>query len=215
MRMDELSSLRFDELLKRVAEKAPAPGGGSVAGATGALACALGQMVTSYSVGSKTEAKTREQLETALTSLRRLEQIARALITQDATAYEAMTAAAKKRGESDSAAGVYQQAVMAAVAVPIEIAAVSSRALTTMDGMKSVANRYLLSDLAIAAVLADAAARSARYLVELNAGELTDEERRSTVLAEIDKTVLHCDACRKAIEAFVCERLEIKPTGNR
>ncbi|MCH7872424.1 MAG: cyclodeaminase/cyclohydrolase family protein, partial [Planctomycetes bacterium] len=109
--MDDLTNLRFDELLRRVAEKAPSPGGGSVAGAAGALACALGQMVTSYSVGSKTDAQTRERVEAALTSLHRLEQIARALVTQDATAYEAMTTASKRRGESDAAAGVYQEAV--------------------------------------------------------------------------------------------------------
>ncbi len=213
--MDDLTDLRFDELLRRVAEKAPSPGGGSVAGAAGALACALGQMVTSYSVGSKTDAQTRERVEAALTSLRRLEQIARALVTQDAVAYEAMTTASKRRGESDAAAGDYQEAVLAAVAVPMEIAAVSSRALTTMDEMKEVANRYLLSDLAIAAVLADATARCARYLVQLNAAELTDHGRRTAVLAEIDQTTEHCDARRGAIEAFVCDRLEIKPAGNR
>lgn len=213
--MDELGSLGFDELLRRVAAKAPAPGGGSVAGAAGALACALGQMVTAYSVSSKTDPRTRERCEAALSSLHRLEQIARALITQDAIAYEGMTTASKRRGESDAAAGEYQEAVLAAVAVPMEIAAVSSRALTTMDEMKEITNRYLLSDLAIAAVLADATARSARYLVQLNAVELTDNGRQTAVLAEIDQTVLHCDARRGAIETFVCERLEIKPTGNR
>lgn len=220
--MDDLANLRFDEFLRRVAEKAPSPGGGSVAGAAGALACALGQMVTSYSVGSKTDAQTRDRqsrlagrLEAALTSLHRLAQISKALVTQDAAAYEAMTTASKHRGESDAAAGAYQEAVLAAVAVPMEIAAVSSRALTTMDEMKEVANPYLLSDLAIAAVLADATARSARYLVQLNAAELTDNGRQTAVLAEIDQTVEHCDTRRGAIEAFVCDRLEIKPAGNR
>ncbi len=213
--MHDLTNLRFDELLRRVAEKVPSPGGGSVAGAASALACALGQMVTSYSVGSKTDAQTRERVEAALISLHRLEQIARALVTQDAVAYEAMMTASKRRGESDAAARAYQEAVLAAVAVPMEIAAVSSRALTTMDEMKEGANRYLLSDLAIAAVLADATARSARYLVQLNATELTDNGRQTAVLAEIDKAVRRCDAHRGAIEAFVCERLEIEPAGNR
>lgn len=213
--MDDLTNLRFDDFLRRVAEKAPSPGGGSVAGAAGALACALGQMVTSYSVGLKTDAQTRERFEKALNSLHRLAQISKALVTQDAAAYEAMTTASKRRGESDAAAGAYQEAVLAAVAVPMEIAAVSSRALTTMDEMKEVANPYLLSDLAIAAVLADATARSARYLVQLNAAELTDNGRQTAVLAEIDQTVEHCDTRRGAIEAFVCDRLEIKPAGNR
>lgn len=213
--MDDLTNLRFDDFLRRVAEKAPSPGGGSVAGAAGALACALGQMVTSYSVGLKTDAQTRERFEKALNSLHRLAQISKALVTQDAAAYEAMTTASKRRGESDAAAGAYQEAVLAAVAVPMEIAAVSSRALTTMDEMKEVANPYLLSDLAIAAVLADATARSARYLVQLNAAEVTDNGRQTAVLAEIDQTVEHCDTRRGAIEAFVCDRLEIKPAGNR
>ena len=86
--MDELTGLRFDDLLQRIAEKTPSPGGGSVAAATGALASALGQMVSSYSVGSKTDAPTSERLATALSNLRKIEQIARTLVTQDAVAYE-------------------------------------------------------------------------------------------------------------------------------
>lgn len=209
--MEELTKLRIAEFLERVGDRQPSPGGGSVAGAVGALACALGRMVVAYSIGPKTKADIREQMETSLLNLHRLKQIMGALITQDAEAYETLQSASKDRSSPDA----YQEAALAAVAVPMEIAAVASRALTALDELKAGTNRYLYSDLGIAAVLADAAARSAWYLVHINARELTDETRRRIVLTEITETVGHCKARRASIEAFVCERVEDRGSPGR
>lgn len=209
--MEELTGLRIEEFLERIGDRQPTPGGGSVAGAAGAFACALGRMVVVYSIGAKTKTNVRERLETSLLHLHRLEQIMSALITQDAVAYETMTDLSKKLPASGDSAGqsdAYQQAVLSAVAVPMEIAAVASRALTALDDLKTVANRYLLSDLGIAAVLADATARSAWFLVRVNLGELADDSRREVILTEISETLRHCETRRESIEAFVRDRLE-------
>lgn len=209
--MEELTKLSVAEFLERVGDRQPSPGGGSVAGAVGALACSLGCMVVAYSIGPKTKADVRERMETSLLTLRRLKQIMSALITQDAEAYETMQSASKDRSMPDT----YQEAALAAVAVPLEIAAVASRALTALDELKAGANRHLYSDLGIAAVLADATARSAWFLVHINARELTDETRRRTVLTEITDTMRHCKARCASIEAFVRERVEDQGSPGR
>ena len=51
--MTSLSSLRFAELLDQIGAKTPAPGGGAVACASGALAASLAHMVVAYSLGKK------------------------------------------------------------------------------------------------------------------------------------------------------------------
>ena len=216
--MDDLTKLPIDEFLDRIADKQPTPGGGSVTGATGALACSLARMVGAYSVSTKTGTEHREQIATALRRLRRLDEIMRALITQDAVTYAAMTVTAKRRRENPATDNIdsdHADAVLAAIAVPMEMAAVASQALTVMDEVKAFANRHLLSDLGIAAVLAGATARAAEYTVRINLTELADAERRTKLRTEIEETLHHAENRRASVEAFVGDRLENPATPSR
>jgi len=215
--MDDLTKLAIDEFLDKTADRTPTPGGGSVTGAAGALSCALARMVAAYSVNKKTEDPVREQVEGFAQRLHRADQLLRALITRDATAYSGMTEAAKQRKAAragddaqanEAAQRMYETAVLAALAIPMEMAALASNALATMDEFKGVASRYLLSDLGIAAVLADAAARSARYTVCINAPDLKNQETRVRVMREIDQIIDHCTGHREAVETFVRSHLE-------
>ena len=97
---------------------------------------------------------------------------------------------------------------MVAISVPMEMAALVSDALSTMDEFKTNANRYLLSDLGVAAVLADAAARAAAYSVRVNARDLADEVTRAKVSADMEETLTHCVRRRESVESFVRDQLE-------
>ncbi len=211
--MDDLTKLSLDSFLDKVGERTPAPGGGSVTGMAGALACALARMVGAYSTGKKTEPALRTRVEATAVQLHRADQLLRALITQDAIAYLNMTAASRssasgKSGDASSAQTTYNDAVLAAAAVPMEIAAIASNVLATLDEFKDAASRYLLSDLAVSAILADAAARAARYTVHVNARELRDAAMRERLYSEIDDILKHCARFRESIEAYACEHLE-------
>ena len=93
--MDDLTKQSVDEFLDAVAQRTPTPGGGSVAGAAGALACALARMVAAYSIRKNTDQSVRDRTENVLDRLRRAEEILRSLVTQDTVAYAGMSAAAK------------------------------------------------------------------------------------------------------------------------
>ncbi len=209
--MDDLTRFSLESFLDRTADRTPTPGGGSVTAVAGALACALARMVIAYSGRKDAEqAAANRTKETAL-RLHCADQLLRALISQDAAAYADMTDAAKHAKENPSnpsARSACNDAVLAAVAVPMEMAAIAVSALAEMDEFKTVAGRYLLSDLAIAAVLADAAARSARYTVGVNARELDDTGKRARILADIDDILEHCARRRESIESYVRGRLE-------
>ncbi len=230
--MDDLTKLTVESFLDEVADRTPTPGGGAVSALAGGLACAMARMVAAYSepnrdrkeaanpnhdrkeaanppsVNKHTKAPVPSKVQAAATALHRADELSRALITQDAIAYTEMTGAAKAARGDPSKKPAYDQAVLAAIAVPMEMAAVASNALSTMDELKSIASRYLLSDLGIAAVLACATARAARYNVRINAPELADPATRARILAEIDRIVDHCEDSRASIEGFVGAGLE-------
>ena len=140
--------------------------------------------------------------------LHRTDQLLRALVTQDARVYTDMTAAARAMRQDSAKKEAYLDSVRAAVAVPMEMAAIASNALSTMDELKTMASSYLLSDLGIAAVLADAVARTARYTVRVNIRELDDDAERRRFLTDLDATIAHCAARRESIEGFIGNRLE-------
>lgn len=214
--MDDLTAQSIEGFLSETAKRTPTPGGGSVTGLTGALACALAHMVAAFSVRKSTDSETRARVEEAARRIRTADQLLRALITQDAEAYASMTEAAKTAdSNNDDARARYAEAVMAAVAVPMEMAAVISRALSTMNDLKGVANRHLLSDLGIAAVLGEATARAARYTVRINLGQIPSAEQRAKIAGSIDEIVLHCTKCCESIEAFVGGLLEQGQGVNR
>ncbi|MBI1825486.1 MAG: cyclodeaminase/cyclohydrolase family protein [Planctomycetes bacterium] len=208
--MDELARLSLDEFLNRLADRTPTPGGGSVAATSGACACALARMVTAYSIGKNADPKTRATLEEAAVSLRGLDELMRALITQDARAYEEITSAAKsmKTNELNEIRETFQQALMAGAAIPMEIAAIASRLLAMLDGLRDRLNARLLSDLGVVAVLAEASATAAGFMVQTNLSDIVDHAVKSRIARELDAILGHCRESRRNIESFVRSTLE-------
>ncbi len=203
--MDDLAQQRLDDFLNQVSDRTPTPGGGSVAAAAGALACALARMVAAFSVGRKTDNAARERVQQAAGRLRTADEILRALITQDAAAYSAMTDSRTTGSEPPPGR---DDTVMGAVAVPMEIAAVATRALAAMDDFKTLANRHLLCDLGIAAVLAEAASRAARYTIQVNVAELSDPALRVRLLGNIDAMIQRGAGHAGSIQTLVRDHLE-------
>lgn len=138
------------EFLEEVAARTPAPGGGAVAAMTGASAAALVSMAARFS--------SADEVATAGDELRaRLVQLA----ADDAEAYTAVLAA---RGEAR------KEAMRVATEVPRAIAATAAEVATLAHGLVETGNRNLLGDARVAEILAEAAAKAAGVLVEINTG---------------------------------------------
>ncbi len=206
--MDDLTNRSIETFLDDTGQRAPTPGGGAIAALTGALSAALGRMVAAYSVGRDTSPQTRSAVEAPAIKLHRADELLRALVTQDAKAYADMTAARNAARVDPDKLAAYQQSVLTAVSVPMEIAGMASSALTAMEELKSVANPYLLSDLGAAAVIAHAASEAARFMVTVNLPELSDVDVRRKLLDEVNETIEHCRQHREAVLRFVNDALE-------
>lgn len=207
--MEDFASLTVHEFLDATAKRAPVPGGGAVAALSGALSSAMARMVAAYSIGKNTPDKIRPKVEAVNERLKRADGLFRALVTQDAEAYATMTKAAEaRRTESESGSKDYQEAVLAAIGVPMEMVALAADVLETLDSFKAMANRHLISDLGVATVLAEATAQTAAYSVRINLGELVSSDLRHKIGADLDKTLERCAAGRVSLERFIKEVLE-------
>lgn len=190
--------------LDRLAQRQPTPGGGSVAALAGALAACMARMAAAYSVGNKTEAAKAERVHTTMEELARADALLRELVSADAAAYETMTATAAEKGR-DSVA--YAAAVRDAAGVPLQIAAMTGRVLEILNGFSSDCSKYLISDLGVAAVLADATVRAAGFSVRINLSEIADRAVRDRMAAELEAIIDRASGSRRRIEDFVMRQI--------
>lgn len=204
---DTLLNTPVTEFLDRLADRAPAPGGGAAAALAGALASATARMVGAYSVDKQPDPGRREQVSRLCAELARADAMLRRLVDEDAAAYERLSKATRAARDDPSRADRTRQALAIALAVPLEIAAVASNAIAIMRDIQPLANKHLLSDLGVAAVLADACVQAAAYSVRVNAAQLSESSRRGEALDQIAGIVGRTFLARRAIETALPEQI--------
>ncbi|MEK6676853.1 MAG: cyclodeaminase/cyclohydrolase family protein [Planctomycetota bacterium] len=184
----DFSKLTLDNFLDRVSSRTPTPGGGSVTAAVGALAGALSRMVVAYTKIPE-EGVALPTLQCLPQWLQRTDELFRALITKDAQVYSELCAVQKNAtSPSTHALCVAQQN---AASVALEVAALASNALASLDEVKGALNPRLASDVGIAAVLFEAVAKAAAYTVFVNIQCISDESLRNRIKIEVREVVGH------------------------
>ena len=183
-----IEGMSFDELLARTAEKSPTPGGGAVAAAVGALGAALGSMVVAYSRGRKDLVESESMLGDAAGTLVALRGVMLDLASADAAAYTLLNEAMKLPKDQPGRGEAVAAAAWSATSPPLELLGRCVELMGVLEGLVGRSNTYLRSDLAIAAVLAEAAARAAAWNVRINlpmVGEAQQREARERVEAGV------------------------------
>lgn len=191
------------------AAKTSAPGGGSVAALVGALATSMASMAANFTAGKEKYAAVEPQIQAALASLEKDRRRLLELMHRDMEVYAAVMDAYRlpKAAEAERTArdAAIQQALAASMEVPLEVARLAIRTLETAGELADIANANLLSDVAVAAVLAEATFVTGRINVEVNLGGLADERTVAAVRQELDDAESLAaqlkDACLKAIAA--------------
>lgn len=199
--MTPLGSLTLVDYLRQVGSKTPAPGGGAVACATGATAAAIAKMVVEYSLGKKNLAEHQPALERAASALTRLSELFLLLADEDAAAYGLVNELSRLPESDPRRAAEYAGALEAALQAPRAALAAAIDLLALVFDLSRITNRHLRSDLAIAGVLGEAAARSAWWNVSVNLPGVTDEARREAIRAECVREIELAASRRRDIEA--------------
>jgi formiminotetrahydrofolate cyclodeaminase len=161
--------------LDTLASEAPAPGGGSVAGLTGALAASLGQMVIRLSIR---RAPSPEMSQT----LGPLERACSALLDsarRDEAAYAGYIDASRLPRTSDeekrTRRAAMQAAIMHATKVPFATATGAVDVLRLLVPVARFGAVHALSDVEVGAMLAHAAMKAALFNVRTNLPMIKDE----------------------------------------
>lgn len=184
------------DFLNALAEKSPAPGGGAVAALAGAMSSAMARMVAAYSPGKGASADAKPAVSVAQALLRATDMSLRRLVDEDAQVYRQWSEA--KKADEDTRRAV----LLKMIATPLAMAELCCRSLEHMDRMKEAANPWLISDLGVAAVLAEAAGRAAAYSVRINLGELHDKSEARRYEERLGECLRNSELLRLRIEEY-------------
>jgi formiminotetrahydrofolate cyclodeaminase len=195
-----LSSQSVSDFLESLSAKTPTPGGGAAACIAGALGASLAQMVVSYSLGKKNLALHQPDLTRADLTLARARQLFLGLADEDAAAYGLVNELTKLPETDPRRAVELPPAIEASIQVPMAAIAACTDLLRLYETLAPITNRHLHSDLAIAAVLTDSAARASLWNVRVNAALIPDSERRTVLLNQASSAVADAARRRDSVE---------------
>ncbi|HVP73313.1 MAG TPA: cyclodeaminase/cyclohydrolase family protein [Phycisphaerales bacterium] len=204
------ADLRLSDFLDAVAAKQPTPGGGAVASVVAALAAALGRMVVNYSAGKKSLLAHDALHQGALRSLQELGARALELAEEDAAAYGRLNALWKLEKNDPKRIAEFGAAVEQAIAAPHAVLHACMETLRLLQRLCGATSRSLASDLAMAAILAEAGARSAAWNVRINLPLLEDESVKQMFEQTLEQTLGDAGNIAREIE-LACMR-QTKPS---
>jgi formiminotetrahydrofolate cyclodeaminase len=174
--MPDILSLPVSDFLAATAGKAPTPGGGSVAALCGALAAALGAMAMEYTVGKKAYAAHDPQTRAALAAFTVAGENLRELVAEDIAAYEGLAPLLKLPEPQRQSHPDFLPAIVAAIRVPQTIAGFGHGILERCAAILPHTNKFLLSDLGVAAAYAHATVHAAELMVRANLPLLPNQD---------------------------------------
>ena len=174
----------LDKYLDDLAAKLPAPGGGSAAALTAALGASLISMVVNFTVGKPKYARFEEELKIILEKSEKLREEFLRLVDLDVIAYESKN-------------------IRDALDVPFMVARLCFEGIRLCPPLVTKGNVNLISDVAVAAILLEAAFSSAYYNVEINLKSLADKKLTQPIRKELMRKEKIIKKIRKETEAKV------------
>jgi formiminotetrahydrofolate cyclodeaminase len=171
-----LQELTIEEFLEKLAARKPTPGGGSVAALSGALSAALVSMAAEFSQNKDLS----EQARTLMKTLTHL-------IDRDAEAFAARD-------------------LREATQVPLQTAKQSYAVLKLAAALVETCNPKVITDVGVAAKMAEAAVEGAMLNVKINLASIGDEDYKREVLREAEE-FSHPDSLANTIVTNVQDRL--------
>jgi len=151
------------------------------AAAAGAMAAGLGGMVAGMSRGKKAYLQYQQELSGAIARLAEIREELKASIDADAASFNEVMAAFKKAKEHPEAQAEVESATKKATNVPLVVAERAREVGSILNGLRTITNPKMASDLTVGIALAGAAVEGALANVEINLADLQDEAFVSAV----------------------------------
>ncbi|HEU4672299.1 MAG TPA: cyclodeaminase/cyclohydrolase family protein [Candidatus Limnocylindrales bacterium] len=190
-----------------LASSEPVPGGGSAAAVAASIAAGLVAMVAALSDRPR-YVQHAELHRTAVVRARELADRALALADEDADAYAGFAAALKLPRATEAETATRQSALAAAARhaaeVPLRTVEACREIATAAESLAGRSNVNAASDLVVAGLLAEAAARAAARNVEVNLPSVADrgwaEETAAETASLVGETARLAGLVRDVVE---------------
>jgi formiminotetrahydrofolate cyclodeaminase len=187
-------SQSVESFLEQLAARTPAPGGGAAAAITCAIAAGLVEMATSFASARGLE-RVRERAHV-------LRERVATLAHADGEAYGVVLAALRLPPGAERHRQL-DVAVAAAIACPMEMLKIASEVATLAADIAETGNRNLEGDALTGALLAEAAARSAATLAQLNVTMLSRHASADAHLEDLRPALARATRAReRAVSAY-------------
>jgi len=170
-----LQELTIQEFLEELAARKPTPGGGSVAALSGALSAGLVSMAAAFS-------RNQDFCEQARTLMKTLTH----LVDRDAKAFTSRD-------------------LREATRVPLQTAKHSYDVLKLAGDLLETCNPKVITDIGVAAKMAESAVKGAMLNVEVNLASLGDEDYKQEVLKEAEEF-----SCPDSLAKMIVSNIEAR-----
>lgn len=183
----KLVDMTVTDFVFETASESPAPGGGSVSAAVGALGAALATMVANLSSHKRGWDNRWEEFSDWAEKGKACHDQLLALIDQDTDAFNAIRAASglpKGTGaEQQTRSQAIEQATRNAISIPFRVMEVAFRSMEVIKAMAEIGNPNSVSDAGVGALCARTAVMGAYLNVRINSAGLKDKAFVEDVLA--------------------------------
>jgi formiminotetrahydrofolate cyclodeaminase len=203
--------MSLEGFLARLASADPEPGGGAAAALVAATGAALVSMVANLTVGKEKYAAVQAEMEAARDRAQALVRDLARAIDQDAESFRKVMATYKLPRETDEQKAdrkrAIQQALRDATVDPARVVRLCAEIADLSRVVMEKGNVQAITDAAIAAVLADAAAVSAALNVKINLGPIGDPAFTEPLWAELDGIMARVRSVRDEVLKGTYDRL--------
>lgn len=186
-----LADLSVTDFTLETSRESPAPGGGTIAAAMGAMGAALGTMVANLSAHKRGWDDRWEEFSRWAEQGQKLISRLMELIDEDTQAFNRIMAAfgmPKETAEEKALRSAsIQQATLYAAQVPLETMRTSIQGLSICREMAEKGNPNSVSDAGVGALAIRSAVMGAGLNVRINASSLKDKEQADELIAEAQR----------------------------
>jgi len=180
--------LTAEEFLTVSSSSSPTPGGGSVSAYVGALAASMTCMVANLTIGKEKYKEVEPQVKDILSQAEMVLSLLKTGLSQDIAEFSNFMAVLKLPKSTDEEKALrtekLQKVLVSATDTPLGISQNCFKILQLAQELAPIGNKGAISDVGVAAYLAESALKSAMLSVDINLPKIKDVSYQERVKLE-------------------------------